>query len=91
MATIGTIAISLDSLCAADNHARLTLDLNGGEKIKQVATTVEDLIDPPINDDDIESFLRVLLKLGGRGKTKVQMKNVLQGGVVVTIDASAAP
>ena len=85
MATIGVIAITLDSLCAADNHAQITLDLNSGEKIRQIKAETNDLINVAIDDDDLAGFLRILLKLGGRGKTQAQLKTALQAGVTVTI------
>lgn len=91
MATIGIIAITLDHLCAAENHAHLTLDLNSGEKIRQQMFTVNDLINAPLDENDIEGFRKVLMKLGSRGKSKAQMKTLLEAGVIITIDASAAP
>ena len=85
MATIGTIGITLDSLCAADNHAQITLDLNSGEKVRQIKAETSDLINIAIDDDDLAGFLRILLKLAGRGKTQQQIKTALQAGATVTI------
>jgi len=85
MATIGIIGITLDGLCPADNHALITLNLNAGEKIRQIKAEVNEMIDVVIDDGDLEGFLKILLKLGGKGKTKAQMKTALQAGVTVTI------
>jgi hypothetical protein len=91
MASIGTIAITLNTLCPADNHARLTLNLNSGEKIVILNEQVNDLIGPNITQDDVTSFLRILLELGLRGKTKAAAKSLLTGGVTVDIDAVPTP
>ena len=85
MATIGVIAITLTALCVPNhNHAHLHLDLNSGVKERDLVMEVGDMIEP-LSDDDIEGFMRVLLKLGGQGRTKAQMKTALEVGVTVTI------
>lgn len=90
MASIGTITITLDALCPANNHVLLTLNLNNGEKIKVINSEANELVGSGLEEDDIESFLRVLLKLGMRGRTKAQVLSLLQDGVIVDIDAVPA-
>lgn len=87
MATIGTVEITLNSLCPADNHASITLNLEAGEKVITLSEEISQLVGSGLNGNDINSFLRVLLRLGSRGRTKAQLKAVLQAGVTVTIDA----
>jgi len=91
MASITIVTITLDFLCAADNHARLTLNLNSGEKIIVLNEQVNDLIGPNITQDDVVAFLRILLELGMRGRTKADAKSLLTGGVIINIDAVPAP
>lgn len=87
MATIGIITITLDSLCAADNHVRVILDLERGEKVITLSGALSELIGQALDQDDIEAFFRVLLKLGSRGRTRPQLKSLLQEGVTITISA----
>ncbi len=87
MAIIGTINITAISKCAGD-HYDVTMDLNSGERIEVFTDeTLKELIGP-VNQDDVKSFLKILLKLGMRGRTKAAAKTLLQGGVNITIDAS---
>ncbi len=87
MATIGTIEITAVNICAGD-HYDVTVDLNSGERVEVFeAETLKELIGP-VNQDDVKSFLKILLKLGMRGRTKAAAKTLLQGGVNVTVDAS---
>lgn len=92
MASIGQITITLSgALCPANEHGKFTLDLNSGEKTRDVTGRISDLISTPLDEDDLEGFLKVVLKLGTRNRTKANAITALTQGVIIDLDASLAP
>ena len=90
MAIIGTIDIVAINTCAGE-HYDVTMNLNSGERVEVLESeTLKELV-RPVDQGDILSFLKILLRLGMRGRTKAAAKALLQGGVIINIDAVSAP
>jgi len=79
---MATITITLAGICAAQNHARLTVA--AGSKERSVDISIDELVAGQLSLDDIESFAHVVLAVWKQGKTKAQMKSGLQAGIEVT-------
>ena len=78
---MSAVTIRLASICSGGNH--LTFVVTGdatGSKTLDLSTLTD-----PIDQQDAESFLRVITKLARMGRTQNQARTLLQNGVTVTV------
>lgn len=76
------INIQMTALCAGNNHATIEISKDGQTRKLELGI---DEIRAPVTADDIETFARLAIKIQSDGKTKAQLRNVLQLGFLVTI------
>ena len=62
---------------------RLAVSVDGGAV--RLVDMDTDRVAQPISEEDTETVLAAILKLYAKGKTRVQIRNGLQTGLVVTI------
>lgn len=79
MANVETKAVSV---CAAGDHVRLRVSVNGTPRAFYDAEVDEIL--RPISDEEAILFVLMLARLVAVGKTKAQTKAALQTGVTAT-------
>lgn len=78
---MSTITLTKSYECAGGDHLKITVS---GDVSRTIAFYAPDLGDP-VTEDEQEAFLRVLLKIGKKTRTKAQLKNLLTNGWEVTI------
>lgn len=78
---MASITITLTNTCSGGNHVVLSVT---GEKSATIRSEIDQLLDP-ITEDDALAFVRVLVKLAKVGRTKVQLKNLLESGLTVSV------
>lgn len=78
---MATVTVKLMSVCSGGGH--LTFAVTGAANLSRILD-LSSLTDP-IEERDVDSFLRVIAKLAKQGRTVAQTKTLLQTGVVVTV------
>lgn len=78
---MATLTVTLTSICAGGNH--ITFDVTGD----RTATLLMELNDlsVPLDMEDAESFIRIIVKMARAGRTLNQARNLLEAGVTVTV------
>lgn len=79
---MATVNFQLDHFCGGSGHATINLTL--GPRTRTV-TLDRDYFRAPIEDDELEAFAKVVLRVLGQGKTDGQIAAALQAGVDVVI------
>lgn len=78
---MASLTITLTGVCSGGNH--LTFGVTGAAsrtKVIELNTLTE-----PLDETDVEAFLRVVTRLARQGRTNAQARTLLQAGVTVTI------
>lgn len=78
-----TLNISLNHICSGGGHMRLAVSVDGGAV--SLVDMDTDRVSSPFTAEDVETVLAVILKLYAKGKTRAQIKNGLQTGLVITL------
>jgi hypothetical protein len=81
---MATVVLTLESVCAGGGHANISVTVNGVAR-GTFAVLADDVLSP-LADEDVPIVLAALLKLGMIGRTKAQMRGVLQAGYQVTTE-----
>ena len=77
---MAAIVTTLTAVCAGGNH--LTFAITGAAT-REIVVDAQ-VVQEPIEERDIEGFLKVIVKLAKVGRTINQAKTALQAGVTVT-------
>lgn len=80
---MATVVITLNSVCGGGGHANISVTVNGVDKGDFVVWADDILSD--ITDDEIETFLKLVVRAHKIGKTKAQVRSNLQAGLTVAI------
>lgn len=80
---MATVTIRSESFCAGGGHATLSLAVNGSPR-GQWTLLAEDVLDD-ITDEEVEAFLKLLIRAHKVGRTKAQVRADLQAGITVTV------
>lgn len=75
-----TVDITLDGICAGQNHAHITAAVQGGGS--QSFTYDADELVQPLSAEERRTGLLYVLRYHFRGKTKLQIRNELQAGPI---------
>jgi hypothetical protein len=78
---MSAINVKITATCNGNNHH--TFSVTGDAQTTAVLTTSELL--EPVTAQDVETFLRVLVKLGKIGRTAAQTRALFVNGVTVTL------
>jgi hypothetical protein len=81
---MATVIITLESACAGGEHAHMSVLVNGVDK-GEYAVLASEILEP-LTDVEISTTIAGLIKLGMIGRTKAQMRAVLQAGYEVTTE-----
>lgn len=81
---MATIELTLKNECNGRCHGDIDISLDGGaaRTLKQI-----DLVElmTSLTQDDVDSFVKVLVKIGLRTRTPAQIRTALLNGFTVTI------
>lgn len=78
---MSTITLLKTYECAGGDHLKITVS---GDVTGTIAFHAPYLGDP-VTEEDKETFLRLLLKIGKKTRTKAQLKTLLTSGWTITI------
>ena len=78
---MATATVQLTGICPGGNHLTFTVT---GDRSMTVRTDV-DAMSIPVTADDVETFVRVLVRMARSGKTLGQWRTALQTGITVTV------
>jgi len=78
-----TVGITLDGVCAGQNHAHISVAVNGGAA-RQLTVEADDLM-APVTLEEGKEALMTILRYHFRGRTKLQIKNELEAGIALVI------
>lgn len=76
---MASVTTTLTDICGGGNH--LQFSVTGRNPIRLMA----DDLTQPITEDDLEVFVRVVVRLARQGRTNAQARSLLQAGVTVTV------
>lgn len=76
-----TITVTLGSICSGGNH--LTMNITGAHTASVVMDIA--LVSAPLDQSEIEAFVKTIMKMAKGGRTLAQARTLLQAGVTVTI------
>lgn len=76
-----TLITRLTAICEGGNH--LTFQVTGAAS-REIVMTLEEL-QSPIDDRDVEAFIKIMAKMAKQGRTIGQARTLLQTGVTVTV------
>lgn len=75
-----TVSITLDGVCAGQNHAHLSVSIDGGNA-RQFTIEADEVLGG-LDWTNARELLLTVLKLHFRGRTKLQIRNELQAGPI---------
>ena len=78
---MSSVTIRLTNICTGGNQ--LTFSVTGDATLARTLD-LSSLTDP-IDDSDVEAFLKIICKLAKKGRTLNQARTLLQNGVTVTV------
>ena len=78
---MSTITLTKSYECAGGDHLKIAIT---GDVTSTINFYAPDLADQ-VTEEDRETFLRVLLKIGKKTRTKAQLKTLLTNGWTITI------
>lgn len=78
-----TLNVQLTHICSGGGHLTFTALVDGGES--RIVNTDVETITGQITEQDMETFIKVMVKLYKKGRTVNQVKTGLQAGLGVTL------
>ena len=78
---MSSVTVRLTSICSGGGH--LTFSITGDATLSKVLDLP--VLIEPLDAQDVESFLRVIVKMARMGRTQNQARTLLQNGVVITV------
>lgn len=81
---MATIVLRLSNECNGRCHADLSVQLDGGTARVLPQVDTASLLGA-VSDDDIEGFVRILVRIANRTRTPAQIRTALLNGFTVTV------
>lgn len=78
---MSSVTIQLTNICSGGSH--LTFSVTGDATLSSVLDISS--ISEPIDEQDIDAFLRVVVRMAKRGRTVAQARTLLQEGVEISV------